>query len=215
MFIKFSDRIAPNVNYSITAREDGRVVHKHEAHNIFLDNGRQFISEVICATLPFPPGSVAGVPERDNSYFVRYMGFGVGGDRQTHLSIVNSPPVSDWYPGGNTYPDTDPTVTGLERPIAVSYVGSTPERYLNEVTFISRPDATSVTFVANFGSLDLNGDNNQLPVAPISEIALYLSSADPLQANGGGINHAIAYDTFDSIPITPRLEIQVEWTLRF
>lgn len=198
-------------NLAIDLFERGKRRRAHEAHNIFTNTGRQFLCENMAAAA-FPTSSTF---TRLQDSVVRYIGFGVGGNRQ-NSSFASTPPISVDYPGTNVQTDADVTVSRLERPVLVL----TPsDLWMREVSPIGALTlATEVTFIATFSETDLLVGAASMP---LSEIALYKSTADPSVPNGtasaypGVGQHAVAYDTFDTIHKTGQFSVQVSWTIRF
>lgn len=196
-------------NIELDVRERGKLVSREKTHNIVTNIGRQFLSEVIVSSTAAP------VITRAQDTVVRYIGFGIGGDRQ-NSSIANSSPFSVDYPGVNTQTDTDLTVSGLERPVRISGAPLWMREIAAPATF---PTATSVRFTAVFTETDLN--YGSYASVPLSEIGLYTSAADPALPNGasgaypgaGGL--MIAYDTFNTIHKSGVFSIEVRWEFRF
>jgi hypothetical protein len=188
-----------------------RILHQR-THNIVVNNGRQFLAEVISAA------SFASGFTRQQDAVVRYVGFGIGGSRQAAPEAATTP-LSDAYPGGyggaNAQTDADVTVSRLERPVK-----ATASSWLKQVaapaTFLT---ATSVRWSTIFDVTDIN----LAPITsmPISEVGLYTNLADPTLPNGGtgaypgATNHMIAYDTFQSLYKTGFWSLQVNWTWQF
>lgn len=190
--------------------EDGRVLEHHRSHNIVTNAGRQFMAEVIT------PATLAGAGfTRTNNEIVRYIGFGIGGSRQSS-SLASSAPLSVDYPGTNVQTDIDVTVNALERPVRVTAAPLWMREISTPGTF---PLATSTRFIATFGQTDISyGSYTQVP---LSEIGLFKSDADPSLPNGtlgaypGAGGQVIAYDTFAPITKTGLFSIQVRWEFRF
>jgi hypothetical protein len=198
-------------NLFITARDRGKVVLRREGHNVWLDTGRALLANLIS------PGS----PVENNR--IRYMGFGVGGTRQS-LSSPNEPPIVTHYPGTNLQMDINQHASRLERPVRFSSSGSPTvptgtyptltypptDVFLREVdgppTF---PTTTSLKFTCTISEAELTyGPFYSLG---ISEIGLFSNAADIHDYAAA----PVAYDTFDSIPKTSSLTLQVDWTIRF
>jgi hypothetical protein len=202
------DVIEVRQNLFITARERGKIVARREGHNIWLDLGREYLSQLISYAL-FSPLTT----ERDDR--VRYMGFGIGGTRQIAPGVANASPIVPAYVGDNFQTDTDPTVTYLERPVRVSggdttYPGLAGDVWLGQIQAPATHDtATSVTYKRLFTAAEVS--YAPFLSVPLSEIALFTSAADPSIWR----NSPIAYDTFDTISKTLAVEIEVDWSLRF
>lgn len=218
--MKTLEDIEVSTNIELLVRERGKIVSRRETHNIITNIGRQFLAEVITpATLG--PGAAF---TRTSNQIIRYIGFGIGGDRQTDAAAAAAPYSTD-YPGTNTQTDTDLTVAGLERPVAISGTLNTPgvpspAVWLKEITTPpTYPSATSTQFTALFTETDLNiGTYSSVP---ISEIGLFRGDADVSLPNGaagaypgaGGL--MVAYDTFNSLSKTGLFSIEVRWQFRF
>jgi hypothetical protein len=198
-------------NVEILGYNRGKKKCLHQrTHNIIVNNGRQFIIENISAT------SFAGAGfTRAQSSVVRYIGFGIGGNRQVS-PLASQSPLADAYPGGyggtNAASDSDVAVARLERPVKC-----TQTAWMKEVTAPpDYPSATSVRWTALFDVLDLN--LAPYTTMPISEIGLFNSRADPTLPNGGvgtypGVGTAmVAYDNFPTLPKTAYWSLLARWT---
>lgn len=186
-----------------------KVLH-NRTHNIVVNNGRQFIVENISAS------AFAGSAfTRQQNSVVRYIGFGIGGNRQTYPGASQSP-LADAYPGGyggtNAQSDSDVAVARLERPVKC-----TQSAWMKEVAApATYPNATSVQWTALFDVYDLN--LAPYTVMPISEIGLFSSRADPTLPNGGvgtypGVGTSmVAYDNFPTLPKTAYWSLLARWT---
>lgn len=225
----------PVVNLQIDLLDErGRPRLHHRSHNVFLDNGRQFLAEVITAHTFTPgPNQTEDAANRYSGAVVRYMGFGIGGNRQSSSSAFAAPlsdtydaPGTGRYGGTNNQDDVSLTTARLERPVLIS--NNPNPVWLKELTLVPYadqfPDAKSVAFVTTFGRNEINLGGPETAMIPLSEIGLFTSLADPSNPNGDlsvspvypGLTTAmIAYDTFDPIPKTGMFDIQVTWTLRF
>jgi hypothetical protein len=162
---------------------------------------------------------------------IRYVGFGIGGARQSSSS-ANSPPYSNIYPLGyeyspgaphNTQSDINVNVSNLERPVSlVDYTAPAPPYpaaiWMKEIAPATFPTVSSVRYVAAFGPTDLVwGSFTSVPVA---EIGLYTSGANPNLPNGaagsypGAGTFLACYDTFDPFHKTGVFSVEVRWELR-
>jgi len=191
---------------------DGSVAEYHRNHNIITNTGRQFMAELITASSFAGPSFV-----RHNNDVVRYIGFGIGGSRQT-ASSPSVPPLSTSYPGATPglQTDTDVTVAIMERPVQV--VGD--PLWMREVSTPGTfPTTESTRFITTFSQTDINFGS--FSSVPLSEIGLYKSGADSSLPNGtlgaypGVAGELIAYDTFNPIEKTGLFSIQVRWEWRF
>jgi hypothetical protein len=142
------------------------------------------------------------------------MALGIGGTRQIALTAANAPPYGTIYAGSNSQTDVDPTVTVLERPVRVSgsesaYPGLAGDAWVGAVQ--APPDFLSngVTFRRLFTSDEVS--YGSFASVPVSEVGLLTSAADPQNY----LNTLVAYDTFDTISKTGRVELEIVWTLKF
>jgi len=203
------DRMPVETNIHLLLKRNGYVVQEERTHNIVTNIGRQFLAEVIVSTAAAP------VIARQQNTVIRYIGFGIGGNRQ-NSSIAANAPFSTDYPGTNVATDTDLTVTGLERPVRVSAAPVWMKEIVAPPTW---PTATSVRFTAVFSETDLN--YGAYASVPLSEIGLFTSAASPALPNGaagaypgaGGL--MAAYDTFNTIHKSGAFSIEVRWEFRF
>lgn len=203
-------------NLILTLRERGKIVMRREGHNVWLDVGRTLLCNLI-AYNDFSPLTAA----EDNR--PRYMGFGIGGSRQTLLS-AQLPPLSTHYPGTNLQSDVNQHLTRLERPVRFSSPGAPtlPSGTYPTLTydpadvFLRQADAppvspttTSRKFTCTIAEADVS--YGLFGSVGLSEIGLF--------SNAAGINDyaasPVAYDTFDSIPKSSLFTLQVEWSIRF
>ncbi len=205
------DTIEVNWNLEILGFERGKRKFLHQrTHNVIVNNGRQFILENIAA-LSF---SGSAFTPAQNAV-VRYIGFGIGGNRQVNPAAGQAP-LSSSYPSGyggtNQVSDADVTTSRLERPVKV-----TSSAWMKQVAAPPEfPSATSVRWTAMFDTTDLN----VAPYAmmPLSEIGLYSSLADPSLPNGGvgtypgGSSAMVAYDNFATLPKTTFWSLLARWT---
>lgn len=202
-------------NLRLILRERGKVVARREGHNIWLDVGRIYLAQLLGYT-SFSPLE----PEQDNR--ITYIGFGIGGTRQTQPAIANNDPLLTHYPGTNTQTDAMPGLEQLERPVRFGWAtgpnppsGSDPLIYDSDDIWLKRaqipthPIATSTRFTLVATSDDING-GTYLAV-PLSEIGLFHRGANPNTYN----NSPVAYDTFDAVQKTGSYDLTVSWTIRF
>lgn len=214
--MRVADTLEVRLNLEIDLFERGKRRRWHQStHNIVTNTGRQFVTEVITAAT-FSGASFT----RTQDTVVRYIGFGIGGTRQTD-SAAAAPPYADPYPGGysgtNAQTDTDVAVSKLERPVLVT--NSPSNLWMREiVTPGTFPTGQSTRFICSFSETDINV--GAFSSVPLSEIALFKSSADPSLPNGsagtypGVGGHAVAYDTFNTINKTGQFAIETRWEWR-
>ena len=222
-------------NVEIIARERGKKIHEHcrHSHNIWVNLGREYLPRVIAPNDTFTDHYIeTGPSDRE---FIRYMGLGCGGEDQWHPSAYSSPIKDDYPPGfaqgstGNSYSDDDLTIQTLERPIAISKSGgnliwlgsiSTP------VEFLSSSKTLRVRRLFTEPECNNDGGVGPYTTVPLSEIGLFLQTADPDAADvydvgnfptmiGAGRQQVMAYNTFESIPKTVSFSLEVLWELRF
>lgn len=202
-------------NLIITIRNDrGKKVGTREGHNIWLDTGR------IWHATRMGYSDYSPLTE-ENVNAIRYMGFGIGGTRQIALGVANALPlgtVSGSYPGTNNQTDIDSTVETLERPVRITggtstYPGNTgTDTWLVQVQAPTHPTPTRTTFKAIITETDVS--YGPYLVVPLSEVMLFLHSSNPLWIHTA-FNQGIAYDTFETISKTNKLQFEVDWTLVF
>lgn len=206
--MRIRDVIEVKQNLHIVMRERGKIVQRRDGHNIFVNLGREWLTELI-AYRSFSPDT----PFREDR--IRYMGFGIGGTRQLALPTANADPLLTVYPGTNVQTDTDPAVSRLERPVRVSgsttaTPGTSGDVWVGLVqTPPLFPSGTSVTFRRLFDSLEVS--YGIFTSVPMSEIGLFTEAADPQIFD----NTLVAYDTFDTLSKTSAFELEVNWTLSF
>lgn len=205
---RFGATIPVKQNIRFTVRDRGKIARRFETHNIFLDLGCEWLSELISYS-SFSPLTA----ERNDR--VRYMGLGIGANTQIALSTANGGDVGTAYPGSNLQTDEDPTVLRLERPVRLSgdvttYPGTINDEWLGQVQApAEHPTNHSVLFRRLFTETEIS--YTPFLIVPLSEVMLFTSAANPLIYNNTGI----AYDTFPTISKTNALSIEIEWTLIF
>lgn len=206
MKTRVTEDIEVRQNLVLTLRERGKITDRREGHNIWVNLGREYLSQLIAYSSLSPD-----VPERDDR--VKYMGLGIGGTSQ--LVVPVPAPVGTIYPGTNVQTDIDPTVNKLERPVRVSgsestYPGLAGDVWLGNVQAPSTHlTGTEVTFKRVFTQTHVS--YGTFLSVPLSEVGLYTAAADP----GVFSNTLIAYDTFDTLSKTNAFELEVDWTVRF
>lgn len=204
-------------NLEIVVRERGKLVTRRDGHNIWVNQGRSFLAQVM-AYQSYDPEIFQQVN------LPRFMGFGIGGAKQTAFGVAGVPPCSTHYPGTNDNPNIDVTVARLERPARVTWLvdppsapsGSAPnlvydpgDVWLRQVSPVVHPTPYSLQWSCTFSETDFS--RSSFLVVPLSEIGLFLSGSDPTVYN----NPLIAYDTFETVPKTGNFTIDVTWTIRF
>jgi len=206
--MRIKETIEVKQNLKLTMRERGKIVAKREGHNIWLDLGREYLAQLISYSLLAPL-----TPVRNDR--IRYMGLGIGGNRQLIPSIANVVPFSTAYPGANSQTDSDATVTTLERPVRLAGGVSVPP-YVVTDTWLGQiqapPDfgsATQVTYKRLFTQLEIS--YNPYLSVPLSEVMLFTNAAAANVYNNTGV----AYDTFDTLSKTNAFELEIDWTIKF
>jgi hypothetical protein len=206
--LRFATDIDVRYNLELTTRERGKLVDYRLVHNIFLDLGREWLAQLVSYQSLSPD-----VPFRNDR--VRYMGFGIGGNRQIALGTANSPPVSPPYSGTNAQSDTDPLITTMERPVRITgstaaYPGVAGDQWVGP---IGSADPLTIPTQVTYRRLFTQTEVSYGPYTsvPISEVGLFTSNADPNNHQ----NVMVAYDTFDTLSKTTAFELEVVWTVRF
>ena len=197
----------------IIVREQGREIHRHESHNIWVNRGDAYLAEIVSyATLPVDISDPPVASERDDR--IRFIGFGIGGEGQALTTLINSPPFSTDYPGTNDQTNVDPTITQLERPVRTT-VG--PDIWLADLELFGFPSVAHASANEASYKVFLDGsihfDLGTYTTMPISEIGLFTSesSVNSSQPN----NPLMAYHTFNTIQVSTTTELEVTWTVRF
>jgi len=203
--LRLVETIRVRQNLIITARERGKIVARREGHNIWLDLGSEWLAALIGYYSLSPD-----TPERDDR--IKYMGLGIGGNRQLALATANSGVLNSDYGGTNNQTDTDPTITTLERPVRVSGGSGAPAAGDAWVVSVQAPPGHPIASQAVFQRVFTQLEVSYYPylTVPLSEIGLFTSAADPQYYK----NNPVAYDTFDTISKTVAVELEVEWTIR-
>ena len=188
-----------HTNIELTLRDtSGMVVDQRRTHNRWTDFGKGTLAHLL-AYSSFTPETVY------EDKRPRYVGFGIGGKKQTYLSTANNPPLSVNYPvTSNTQDDLSTNIVLIERPIRIQ--AGTWIREFNVPTF---DDSYSVRFSTTFAPGDITYGG--LLCVPISEVALFLSDATV----SSDINFTIAYDAFESVVKTDQFYLDVSWVLKF
>lgn len=229
-------KVRSNVLVTLRDRPHGKIIEERKGHNIFLDYGREWLSELVA----MDTGYTAFRSDR-----IRYMAFGIGGTSQLIPSATirgtwagfpddwdysNPSNLSTGGLGGSgtgdpTQTDTDPAVTGLEYPVQ-----ATDQDYYDDVAApASFPDAGIVRFTSVLGYNEVSF--GPFTSVPISEIGLFTESVPfqnvppldegiqvtpPSPAKPPlGVRYMVAYHTFDTLSKTSAFVLQVDWELRF
>lgn len=204
------------VSLKLMERLGGKVVEERRGNNIFLDYGREWLSELVSL-------DVAYTPFRSDR--IRLMGFGVGGTSQlVDADTIRGTAHGFWqgYPndwggvggtGNPTQTDTDPTVTGLEWPVL-----TTAGDYFDDISVPATfPAAGQVRFTSVLGYTAVS--YGVFTSVPLSEIGLFTETVVPNRAvaprPAPPERYMVAYNTFDTLSKTSSFILQVDWELRF
>lgn len=216
-------------NITIEVRERGKLIQKYEDHNTFLNYGRAWVLDLISYATSGYSNTQIPVSPVSSDRRIRYIGFGIGGTGQV-ASIPAG--VDSFYPDliSGTHTDTDPTITELERPVAVTisgWPGSPTFVWEKEITHANTTWNTSpwyVEYEASFGVNDitLSGAPGPFSYVPISEIGLYENSCNPAD-DYATVRYdtptpvrpnPVAYHTFYTISKTSLITLTVRWQIR-
>ena len=240
----FKEDVIIKANVHIVARERGKKVigSCRDSHNIFVNLGRQYITEVIS---PQDASFNSHQSDLANVRVVRSIGMGIGSTEQTILVDTVYPTFAVDYPGGATFTDTPASLAlapaYLERPVKVTGTagpGVNPGVWMKDVAVPPAYTTTpvhSVTYTTLFSTTDFQL-GGAYPAVPLSEVGLFLSDQDP--SITGALNsddvydyagHAeppagvysettrpklIAYNGFAPITKTASIDLQVSWELQ-
>ena len=185
-------------NVEIILRERGKIVSQTESHNVWTVAGSGWIARLISEGL-------------ENNR-IRYVGFGIGGVRQS-CATAFQPPMTTEYPGTNNQSIMTPDIKGLERPCAV-HKGA----FLKEITEVDlchsklhhhtgtkrRVGLMMTKFTTIFDMGDLSYDNGDFKQIPLSEIGLFAA----------GTTSPLGYNTFPTVLKSNTHEMTVVWTVR-
>lgn len=228
-------KVGSNVLLTLRREPGGPIVDQREDHNIFVDYGREWISELISLDTGY-------TSFRDDR--VRYIAFGIGGTRQ----LVAAATIRGTWAGfpnhwgygtpgdtttggyghdgtpGSGYPaqtDANPEVTGLEYPVQIEV----SDYYDNLVVPTTFPEAGTARYTAVLGYNQVSF--GAATSVPLSEIGLFTESVpsqstpplpqdrEVLPSPPIGVRYMIAYNTFDTLSKTSEFVLQVDWELRF
>ena len=223
----FLDRIEVQNNLHIEARERGKLVTVRDTHNIFLDVGREWLAHLIALANMPPYASFATAADYYQPHrLVRYMCFGIGGNKQSYPKAAFNLPPLNLYGGGIwpppfTQTDTDPKVFALEAPVVTS-MNSLPVpqngcKWLAQIAKSTFPGGSpgEVKFTRVFLETELS--DPPFDIVPLSEIGLFVDDPNasfPL-TKPTAPGSMIAYNTFNTISKTNAIAIMVDWTFRF
>lgn len=206
--MRMQETVEVRQNLNLTMRERGKIVGRREGHNIWLDLGREYLSQLMSYSSYTPL-----TPVRDDR--IRYMGLGIGGTRQLIPSVANAAPLGTSYPGTNAQTDEDPLVTRLERPVRVTGGSTVPpyavgDAWLGQIVApadFSIPN--QVTYRRLFSQVEVS--YNPYLTVPLSEVMLFTNASAVNVYNNTGV----AYDTYDALSKTYAFELEIVWTIKF
>jgi len=197
--VLIKDYIKAKTNVEILLRERGKLVGRHEMHNIFVNLGRQWLAQLV-------GGEV--------STYITQMGVGMGGFRQNN-PMADDPPLNIYTPtGAHSQVDTDPTIVQLERPVRISgsesvYPHEPGDVWLKSSAAPDHPTSNRARFICVFTELEIS--YGVFSMVPCSELGLFLNDKNPNTRQ----NQLVAYNVFAPIPKTTALEWEVRWTVIF
>jgi hypothetical protein len=201
-------------NLELVSRVRGKIVARHQGHNVWLNVGRSWLARLVSydSYTPLTSGE-------DNR--ISYIGFGIGGELQGIEAATDNLPLSLHYPGGHTQNDRTLSLTRLERPIRYEWaLGPLPaspglptydpgDVWLKEIEVPTHPLPTQLRIRMVALAAEIN--DALYPMMPLSEIGLF----DRGQSINVHDNEPLAYDTFPSFVKTAESDITVTWTIRF
>ena len=187
--MRFKDdiKVGSNVRLRLLSRPNGEVVDERESHNIFVNYGREWISELVAYDTAFTAFrsdrinyvavGIGGVQQTNTTAFVRGLGYaGYADDWDYGGAPVNPGDLTQGGEGGTgtadpAQTDSDPTVTGLEYPVQINSLNYY-DTVKKPATF---PEAGTVRLTAVLGYTDVS--YGSYTSVPLSEIGLFTASA--------------------------------------
>lgn len=213
-------------NVFVKVYERGKLVTTREGHNVWVSCGHQYIAEMLGYTEYTGP-----TPERSDR--IRYLGLGIGGDKQTRPDLTESAPIVSAYPAGyDPYATTgreyrkeypiDPLITTLERPVRITggtnpYASAAP----TDVWLVDSPDLffthLSLYEVTVHALVDCGAGQviySTLTDMPLSEVALFTDREGDVDIN---IPYSllVGYFSFDTILVNSGHVLEFVWRVRF
>lgn len=194
-----------NVHVTLREKPHGRIVESRKGHNIFLNYGREWLSELTSL-------NTASTPFRSDR--IRYMALGIGGTSQL-LSVAT---IQALYTGwaGYTTPtqtDTDPAVTGLEYPVEIL-----SSDYYDDVSQPATFPAAGIaryTAIAGYNEISYPGGPTSVPLSEIGLFTEGVSDQSIAPTEAPPERYMVAYNTFDTLSKTPSYVLQIDWELRY
>ena len=214
-----------NVNVAIEHFKCGELVERRDIHNVWVNNGRTWLSKIVALTY-LDPSSVSGDTFETDAR-LRYFGLGMGGIYALPGSFVGDylaayPPGYDPNASaGNTYKSANPTgplISTLERPIRrtstqLPYPGDPADVWLYPNVTVYRRDNQSITVDV---VVDASGGEliyGTFTTMPISEAGLF--NDDTGVAINTPYSPLVAYVPFATIYLTTESLAHFSWTVRF
>lgn len=161
---------------------------------------------------------------------IKYMGFGIGGVKQSSSTVFAAPLNTSYPPGSDPAATTGseynseyplaPLITSLERPVRISG-GSTPyPGDPGDVWLVQAPQFSSYVLGTDtllfVGKVDAAGGEilyGPFSGMPLSEVGLFLSDASLASPYNAG--KLVAYHSFGTISLTPGIQLELIWTVSF
>jgi hypothetical protein len=182
-------------NVEITLRERGKIVARRSTHNIWASAGQYWLTQLVSL-------DASGTPLNDKR--IRYMGFGIGGCKQSSAAAL-VPPLSTDFPGTNIQTNTQYNISTLERPCLV-----TSTTYMKEIQVVSQPTPYSLRLETAFSTSEITYDATDHAQMPLSEVGLFLNGADTSVVT----NPVMGYDVFPTAYKTNANSMHVVWIIR-
>jgi len=182
-----NETIYETCNVWVIARKDGKIISAQEGHNVWTNTGREYSCLV---------KSMNYLGQRFRNDSIQYIGLGNG----TQIESAS--------------------VSRLVNPIA--YDGNVWLKKIENTltTFPDNGSRLSIRYSAIFGPNTFNSDGG---VAYISECGLF-TNGDPIDfstepgrdrsLSNAYLQSPVAYHTFEPIPKTSNIEIEIMWELR-
>ena len=197
--------VESNVRLTLRDEPDGKIRDERRSHNLFVNYGREWISELI---------SLNTGPAAFRSDHIHYFAFGIGGTKQLLSPAIIQGMYAGW--SGFTTPvqtNTDPTVTGLEFPVEID-----TSVYYDPIALPATfPEAGTSRYSAILGYLEVSYSGGPGSI-PLTEIGMFTEGVADLSVSPVAAppeRFMVAYNTFDVLSKTSDFVLQVDWELRF
>ncbi len=190
----------PEGKVTITVRDKkGKVVEVRDKHNIFLDQGRDWLASLVSGQTVF---------SLTHSQIIGYMGFGKGGALQD-------------VPAERGPQTENAGVTALDTRVDISSGPTTNLGSTGTPVILTPPTTVRFTKIITTAEISLSTTG-----VPLSECGLFIASKSDLAgfpshpdiditAPPGGTPIMVAYQQFRTLTKTQDLSIQFDWELRF